>query len=160
MKKFHINRLLKLADHLETVSKRVFNLQSWKQSNCQTTACAVGCACEIPSFRKAGLKLVFDYYEEGACDDGNGNDCNIKYFRPVFGDLVSWDAVEEFFGLNLYEAEYLFQSKNYATETNTTPKQVAKRIRELVKNKQAGNILSGDGFLREYKWYKPETVEV
>jgi hypothetical protein len=34
-------RLLKLAERLRTVPNKEFNINHWKKSNCQTTACAV-----------------------------------------------------------------------------------------------------------------------
>lgn len=63
-------RLLKLAAFLEALPKHLFNYcwfcNSWNVTNlspekataCGTTACALGWATAIPSFRKLGLKLL------------------------------------------------------------------------------------------------------
>lgn len=111
-------RLLKLADLLETVDERRFNLFSWSDPNfyehkCGTTACAVGWAMTIPSFKRAGL-----------VPEGYWN-------VPTYKRSRGWLAIQEFFGLSYTETVELFYVDQYSEE-NRNPYSVAKRIRELV----------------------------
>lgn len=111
------NRLLKLADFLETVDKNRFDLSLWRElrfspSKCGTVACAVGWATTIPSFKKAGFT-----FESNA---------------PKYKTYDSWEAVTKFFSLDNLDAFYLFSIFDYNDE-NPTPKMVTKRIRSFVK---------------------------
>ena len=114
-------RLLKLADFLEKeVKPNWFNLNrwadyGWKEKECGTTACAVGWATAIPSFRKAGLKL--------------------NNFRdPIFKKSTNWNAVKKFFDLpSRYDADYLFSIFAYRDE-KSSKSDVIKRIRKFVKD--------------------------
>jgi len=88
MKRFHANRLVKLAQHLATIPEQYFDLSTFAEGdvvqtdyidkvglktdtfdqkcsarqlaevNCGTTACALGWGATIPAFRRAGLSLV------------------------------------------------------------------------------------------------------
>jgi hypothetical protein len=54
-------RLAVLATHLEQlalnpVEGRVFNMHEWYTANCQTSACAVGEAMDIPELQADGLR--------------------------------------------------------------------------------------------------------
>lgn len=136
MKYYHKNRLLKLADFLDTVPRKKFNLYDWitkKSDNTATTidhikkcgfaGCAVGWAMTLPSFKKAGLKSMgrqqyrFQY----------GQAFSIPYYKGK----ENWFAVAEFFGVVGYDAEELFSVDSYSE--NATPKMVARRIRKFVK---------------------------
>jgi hypothetical protein len=123
--KVGLNRLLKLADFLETkVPRKQFNMDVWKfEDACGTVGCALGWGCSIPSFRKAGLKLVWDSEHISA---------HVKYGDERIGE----DAAEDFFHIELKEAEDLFLDLYGDKSPNETPKQVAKRIRKFVKEKQ------------------------
>jgi hypothetical protein len=123
MKKVYVNRLLKLADYLMTVPKREFNLYGWK---CGTTACACGHACSIPSFRRAGLSI-----------DMRGKEFTGIALQLKDERLEDFVAVEAFFGLNREESLTLFHPGKYDDKDVKKPRLVAKRIRELVKAKQA-----------------------
>ncbi len=127
------NRLLKLADFLENVPRKTFDLEHWLQQKglapkCNTTACAVGWACSIPSFRKAGFRIDID-------NRGGG--------KPVFKNTykktpkyTGWAAVDKFFDVERGDSESLFSCRQYliyGTNRKTTPKQVASRIRKFVK---------------------------
>lgn len=119
-------RLLTLAKHLDKVAPKKFNLNEWK---CGTVACAVGHACTIPEFNKAGLKM----------EPGKNRRFRWPIYRSVgeFGPDMSqgWGAVEDFFGLITTEAAYLFHADSYKDDyANPTPKLVAKRIRKFVRN--------------------------
>lgn len=140
------DRLLILADFLETsVPKERFDLDSWvgeeydedlpgidpetlEYKPCKTSACASGWACTIPALRKQGLKLLID-------DVG---------FTPSYRGETSWRAVADFFGLDYTicgnrcarsetegaELFHIFSPEAY--KKPPTPKQVAKRIRDVV----------------------------
>lgn len=131
MKYWHKNRLLKLVKLLRT--KKVanhFNLRIWMEKKfldkkirkeCGATACAVGWACTIPSFKKAGLK-IYD---------------NIRgYNEPLFRNFLGFDATAEFFGIDRNDATHLFHPDSYPI-LQSGPKDVANRIIEFLKNKSA-----------------------
>lgn len=107
-------RLLKLADFLETVDEEHFNLA---KVGCGTTGCAIGWACYIPEFRDAGFKLV--YYDDRF------------YPYPVYGGRVGFHAVEAFFDLPYYDAQQLFDTPGYRTDARTAL-DVSKKIRRYV----------------------------
>ena len=120
-------RLLKLADFLDTVPRKRFNLGLWQQygfkpkaeSACGTVACAMGWACTIPSFKRAGLKAHKDD----------------RY--PIFENQEGFSAAAKFFDISFPQAERLFSSSGYGNRFNSdavTPKKVAKAIRNFVKD--------------------------
>lgn len=130
---WHKNRLLKLVKLLR--SKKVanhFNLDDWankelgeltsKKVSCGTEACAVGWACTIPSFRKAGLKLV------GITDE---------LIQPIFKHSNGMTAAADFFGMTYEEANELFHPDGYEHDWDrpVTPKEVANKIVNFVKAK-------------------------
>lgn len=135
MKYYHKNRLLKLADFLDTVPRKKFDLYNWitKKSNntattidhikeCGFAGCAVGWAMTLPSFKKAGLKTIKD----------NNLFYNDEYFSvPYYKGHENWYAVSKFFGISTYDAGDLFRIESYSS--NATPKMVARRIRKFVK---------------------------
>lgn len=123
------DRLLKLADFLDTVPVKKFDLSHWigwdeldfetrpptlddLEHNCHTTACAIGWACTIPEFQDAGLVL----------DDG----------EPFFDGHWDTQAAANFFDIEYLEASHLFYSSAYRGNNRTRPSTVAKRIRKLV----------------------------
>lgn len=92
MERKYKNRLLKLADFLETVPPKRFRFSSWvgddwqgrEDLSCGTTACAVGWASTIPAFRKLGLRLKRDRA-------GQAHPC-LKNVEP---DSVGWSYFGE-----------------------------------------------------------------
>jgi len=139
-------RLLKLADFLQNeVKSEKFDLATFAtleadtlKHGCGTTACAVGWACSIPSFKKAGLKL-FNF--TSTRDARNHVQMGIQ-----FKDKNRWRAVTLFFGIEENEAYHLFDPAHYGElveYTNRlkdmTPAQqkraVIKRIRAFVKDR-------------------------
>lgn len=125
MKAIYRKRLERLAQLLEnwSVEKKFlvapegrekvnkFDIEIWK---CGTAACALGSACMLPEFNKAGLKL------DGAA-------------LPAYKGYSESVAGAEFFGLDYDEACLLFMPWNY--KDNPTPKTVAKRVREILAGK-------------------------
>ena len=110
MKFYHKNRLLKLADLLDTVPETKFNLKEWvldkqlgisedvnKIKECGYAGCAVGWATTIPSFRKAGLRLYYkgshyvQYKEEKHPISAASKFFNISEFdaRDIFADWTN-----------------------------------------------------------------------
>lgn len=131
MEKKFVDRLLKLADHLETVQRRLFDMLAWGHDNCcKTVCCALGHACSIPSFRRAGLRLKADR----RWVDGRGRR-NATYdvvFHDDFDQVLrGFAAAEKFFGLSDREAAFLFAAFSYVKD-RVTPRRVAARIRRLV----------------------------
>lgn len=109
-------------------AKLDFNLISWVTLNfnegfCNTAACAVGTAMLHPDIQKMGLKPGF------VDDEGYGR----FSVDPTYKGLKSWKAVEAFYEIKDYEATYLFDSYSYESLGETTPKEVAERIRKFVK---------------------------
>jgi hypothetical protein len=140
-------RLKKLAVFLDTLPKKVFDLAGWTRLGsgipeqaiqygalkktlkkglsqdqaieCGFAACAVGWACTIPAFQKAGL--IFDVEDR----------------VPRFEGERNWFAVAEFFDLEMNQAHRLFMDGHYRTKAGTVrkhvkPQEVAARIRELI----------------------------
>lgn len=145
-------RLLKLAKFLERLPKKRFDFGQWvgddwkgkKDLSCGTTACALGWATAIPSFRKAGLRLKsygFTSYPRGGYVTLKGHD----------NSLSSEEAAAQVFGITENEATYLFNpdmdsqglddalaerlSLHDAPPSDASAKQVAKHIRRFVKAK-------------------------
>lgn len=135
-------RLLKLADLLDRDAKNKkgikFDLGYWGYRDaakrttkpkriavdCGTTACAIGLACISGAFKSDGLtfKLV-------SKDNGGGNN-----FVPLYGGHDSFSAVQEFFGITMFDAHYLFSDTSYDPKERrgaVGERAVAKRIREF-----------------------------
>lgn len=143
-------RLLKLAAHLDKVRPSRFDFARWAGDDwkgkanlsCGTTACALGLATTIPSFRRLGLRLF-------RRDGGFG--------KPWVGltsdtsERSAYNAAGHVFGVSAEEFEFLFlpngqqehtyaedQEQKYgrtAPESKATPKEVAAHIRYFVKRK-------------------------
>lgn len=138
MKYYHKKRLLKLADFLENLPRENFDLDTWwspAQSHvnnftkfkknphfCGTTACAAGWACTIPSFKRAGLTVKTTSIA--------------GQFEPAFKKYRAFSALEDFFGIDDYQARQLFES-GYYMFPHDGPRNVSNRIRKLVKTGRA-----------------------
>lgn len=116
-------RLLKLAEFLETkVPRKEFDMTCFSRGpkpGCGTAACALGWATQIPSFKRLGLKLV-----------GKRS----PFYQPDYNGNRNFKAGEVFFDITHHMSLLLFNYESYPLY-RATPKQVAKRIRQLV----AGN---------------------
>lgn len=119
--KMRLDRLETLAKHLETVPPETFNLGSWK---CGTTACAMGHACSIPSFRRAGLRL------EKEMEWGEA------VFIPSFKCEQDFDAAQRFFGISQSDSYHLFDPMEYPNYERTRKQTVINRIRKFIAQHQ------------------------
>lgn len=156
MSKIGNKRLLILADKLEEVSERSFNLAKWinyrrtyrvavapllsnsvlkadlkpeEFEECGTSACAVGWAGTIPQFQKLGFTMDI---REAFCDPA-----------PSFQGHRGWYATHAFFDLNWDSAHSLFSKNSPAYRgQEATPKFVAQVIRDFV---QARKTLGSEG---------------
>lgn len=122
-------RLLKLADYLETVPSKAFDMNTWAEHSegspvrCGFIGCAIGWAAHGRLFRGLRSKRIPpDEY-------GTGPDWRLSF---------SEDCIEEWgmdhFALSLSKFEYLFVPRTHE-HIAATPKQEAKRIREFVKDR-------------------------
>lgn len=103
-----------------------FDIDLWcgvkEEPNCGTPACALGSACLHPPFIKQGLKLVKERtrYE------------TLIYPRTRNG-AEGFDAGQEFFGITNSESMYLFSPETYEYKRKVTARDVANRVRKLIK---------------------------
>ena len=136
--KTRINRLSVLAAHLKNVSNKKFNLGYWvgheynyeRTSNveivkavcdhsCGTTACALGHAASIPSFRRAGLKYFVEY---------DGADI-------LYKNSHNFVAGEHFFNISLEDSRYLFSPDEY-NNGRKGKSYVIRRIEALIRKSE------------------------
>lgn len=133
MNKIYANRLLKLADYLDTkVPAKAFNMETWldrapedqdvknplphalKEPNCGTTACALGWAVNV--FPRT---LTFTRWDDVVFRDEEESE-----------EVYSRDTIRRFFGIEDDEAiDRLFYGDQ------CTPKQKARQIRKFVKER-------------------------
>lgn len=137
----YAERLLRLADHLETVVAHLprerFDMAAWaKRTTCGTVCCAVGHACDIPEFAAAGLEL---WWPDGGhmvgkraeIQFGSSRECAVSLFFGITDSQVAWLFTEE---------EYwddLEWKPGTDDERRVEPLDVAARIRALVAEKGA-----------------------
>ena len=112
MNKIGANRLLKLADLLDTVPIKDLDMSVWRRG-CGTVACALGHACLSPKFR--GLVL-------------NSSNIPILTKDPY---IQSINAAEQYFSITNGQACDLFLPGMYKAKY-PHPKTVANRIRKFV----------------------------
>lgn len=177
-------RLRRLADYLDTVKPKSFDMTGWIQykvsvgndwpysariddedikgcvrdgallsskiaemtkpapkNECGFVACAIGHACSIPAFRKAGLKLAaVDSKDYGFVDKDTDR---TKMFGVVYQEgsyiVREYNAIAQFFDISSWEAEALFGP--YAYKDDITPKQVANVIRRFLKGLEKGESI-------------------
>lgn len=120
MKAYAKKRMLKTADEIEAkLDKKHFNMYSWRaiEPKCGTVFCIGGFACQIPAFKRTGLKLdVFS--------------------TPVYNSYKSFMALAKFYDISHNEASVLFNNDEFGQRNVTTPKGAAKRLRDFVKSKE------------------------
>ncbi len=120
----NIPRLETLADFLWDLEPKGFNIIGWGSvEDCGTVACAGGHATTIPTLREAGLSSIKDK-------------CDTNLLMPVYEDSgFKWTglgALCHFFGLTADQAMRIFYSYSYPLMSETTPRNVATRIREII----------------------------
>ncbi len=126
-------KLLLLAPRLRAVPPAQFDLETWGtvSPQCDTICCAVGHATFMPEFQALGLSnyvadghLIPVYEEQTTCVD--------------YGDSI--EGICDFFGISYQEFLYLFTEDDYNIldgETQILPSQVADRIEEFVRRRNA-----------------------
>lgn len=132
------DKLLKLADFLDTVPTELFNLQwvqdNWPRANdkedflkkwydkdveCGATACAIGW---LP------VVLPEDAYYEEKCS-------NAVRLHNFYSESMSYDdKAMAVFDITRAEADYLFNPGCYDDKDMRNPKVVANRIRRVVES--------------------------
>lgn len=125
----HKERIERLITHLENdVKDEKFDISHWE---CGFTACAIGHACRIPEFAKAGLHLMHVPYCSTA------NICLTISNKPEDCHR-GWNAVEIFFGLTFKDARWLFHSKEYRDRHGLTGNRhdVVARLKEALRLEQ------------------------
>lgn len=137
-------RMLALADYLESVPEANFDMGAWhitwqgaarvyQGPECGTVACAMGHACDMPLFQDLGLRLTrtlvtdretyADVGIEGRDDVRDGYEAAEVLFGIT--DAQSQDLFSTF-----YEYEDVWSDE---VEGDNSPKGVAGRLREFVK---------------------------
>lgn len=105
--------------------KKAFDMNLW---TCETAACALGTACQIPEFQAAGLGLELCNADDDDETDENGN--RLFHGFPVFAGLSGFRAGSSFFGISYSAAMYLFDPDYYKGKVK--PTDVALRIDYLL----------------------------
>lgn len=146
MKKFHARRLLKLAAHLLKVPRRQFLITTWcRGEECGTVACVGGWGGLMPAFRRLGFEstpgigVVFRpvtkqdkaYVQEVHDAERALDGCLPARASKVF---VGFEACDLFFGTDPILRLYHFSG--YPEGGHVAPRQVAKRLRQVVKEYQ------------------------
>ncbi len=137
-KRHHLARLEKWYSFLQDqVSPKKFDFTYWAAGNkpdvnvCGTTACGLGWAGSIPSFRKKGLRLIFSEarYKSKAYSG--------KVFLYETGKRrkSGVDAGEIFFGITPSEAWSLFIPSSSGNSKMTLPTYL-KKVRRLIDKKK------------------------
>ena len=137
--------LLELADFLETLDPKRFDIRTWRMpskgkpgfvsdeqllNDQQTVACPVGWGCLLDSWKQAGLYIASCYVGEEQLSNPLTKPHVMSLDRTKLNDeFDSYEAVD--ISLNLYPgmAAVLFNPDNYADEEFTDAKTVAERIR-------------------------------
>lgn len=121
-------RLLKLADYLETVPRDHFNMSKWsedKPSGCGFSGCAIGWAAHGKLFPGLSLVRVRKPVTQ------NFHPRYVK--RGRVRGTTGFRGVGVCFSISAWQASRLFTEDRISK----TPKQVAKRIRQFVRDNQA-----------------------
>ncbi len=115
MNEIHANRLLKLADFLESVPKAQFDIGDYYslEKGCGMIACVAGWAGMVPEFREAGYVMDYGIYS--------------LHGEP----MQACQAFEKFFGTEAFDANITYDC-GYEEGGEVTPRQAAARIRVLV----------------------------
>lgn len=138
-------RLLKLADFLDALPRKNWNFGWWMNSNetkknpkvgdCGTVGCALGWATTIPSFKRAGLKLI-----------PGVNFNRLQPLFPAYSGLIAVEAASAFFDIPQSDARDIFiegeqpdRGLGPFVDNISTPKKFAKMLRKYVKDEEKKN---------------------
>lgn len=120
--------LIELANYLDTVPENRFNYATWTSNDwnkdphtCGTTACALGWATQIPSFKKLGLR--FTPY-------GNVSTSMTADGYESAGDPT--EVAAGIFEITIRDAHYLFNPYTNWLGVRSSPARVADHIRRFV----------------------------
>lgn len=97
------------------------------QAHCGSTACAIGWACSNPEFIRLGFKMAAKR-EAGYPP----NKADLTSLTPYYKGAEGWDAVKQFFDLDLDTARILFDADYYDDGEATTVNEVIARLDELI----------------------------
>ncbi len=124
-------KFLKLADHLESLPRKRFNIGYWcREESCGTVTCAFGWCRVI--FPRSGLKVENDGWND-----------SIRYTTKR-GTWYNLEAASKFFKIPPEDAHMIFIGHSYPEylkynknglrlfDEAITPKRVARRIRHYV----------------------------
>lgn len=127
----NVKFLTLLVHKLESLTEKdPFDMKNWSESattraihRCGTHGCAAGYATQIPEIRKAGLRLKVEYGD---------------LIYPVYKGFEEKESIMECFELTENEVDSIFYrqgyyNENYNSENSITPKDVATKIRNLLK---------------------------
>lgn len=108
-----------------------FDLDKPVSLDCGTTACAMGLAAISGAFKRQGLSAGYDI----------GLSLNDNRIWPKWnGCIIDYhEAAMELFGIDRWQAHYLFSPTEYPSNTRTgadAERLVVKRIKEVVAGKQ------------------------
>lgn len=122
--RFDLGAWFTVYDESGDIRQNIWNLSvdKFRSSECGTTACAVGWACMIPEFRKAGLSASVSGI-------------------PCFEETNNWEAVRRFFEIDHNTASFLFIDTCYEEEL-VSPDEVADRIMDLVAGRVSDSELT------------------
>ena len=138
-------RLLRGADLMETVSRRLFNRFHWYRASvnhvgrdlrrpvmhdspivdCRSTACALGHMASDPWFRRRGLRLNINPEMLSFAKETRDS----VYAEVWYRDFPGLYAASEFFDISMDHSRGLF-----GRHGPTTPKQVAVSLRRFVRS--------------------------
>lgn len=136
MNKRQAGLMIYLADFLEKLPRKKFDLGEWsrgwdEENECGTTGCAIGWAATLPRFVRRGLKLRV---APNFSFSGEEKRCSVIY-QPKnaarAAPMYPLDAAQVIFGIGYEDAFRLFMPSGYASEERTRPATVAARLRKL-----------------------------
>ena len=98
-------------------------------NNCGTVCCAMGWACQDPYFIENGLTLG-----KNQMPTHLSTFYDVFLYKDVQQPTHGFRAIRYFFEFeNLLTGEWLFLDSSYETQDKTTPEQIIKRVRDLIK---------------------------
>ncbi len=104
-------RLGILLKKMRTVPPKQFDMSRWQEiSSCGMKACMGGWACSIPSFQKAGLRLVLD--EERSLSVTKDRNKFTTVNKVKYKNKVEFQAIARFFDISFQDASELFASSH------------------------------------------------